>query len=198
MLIPLFGLACGTAPPEATTPRQAATDDLVTRTPSRGTARGGERMRRTVRWPAAASRDDAAYGALSRSSRAAVDASPVPVLVPAPGHALGERRVMQGPEWAAFWARGEGITVSLHASRMARVYPGVRLQDGPHTLRGRPAVITRNEGIWTASWLEHGVAYDLELECTSPEDPPCADESLLVELGEALTYVGGRGEEGVR
>jgi hypothetical protein len=82
---------------------------------------------------------------------------------------------------------------------MARVYPGVHSQPGQpslrgrHTLRGQEAWVTRNEGIWSASWIEHGVAYDLGIECAPVDAPPCHDPSELEALAEGLRYVGGRG-----
>lgn len=199
-----LGLGCGATPPEPTVQQRAAEEpagDLVARPPDRGKVRGGERMRRSVRWPEGGARDLAAYEAFDSRSRAAIDAAPVPVLVPGPELALDQRRVMQGPEWYAFWGRREGasggvtVTMTVQASRMARVYPGVRPQPGPSTLRGQPAFVTRNEGIWTASWIEHGVAYDLGIECAPVDAPPCDDQTELEALAEGLRYAGGRGPE---
>jgi hypothetical protein len=196
------GLGCGTTPPEPEVEQErAAVDDLEARAPSRGKARGGERMRRTVQWPAAQARDLAVYEGFDARSRAAIDEAPVPVLVPAPDVALDQREVLRGPEWYAFWGRREAadpraaVTISLHASRMARVYPGVRPQAGPHTLRGQEAFVSRNEGIWTATWIENGVAYDLGLECAPPDAPPCHDQAEIEALAEGLRFVGGRGEQ---
>jgi hypothetical protein len=196
------GLGCGTTPAEPGVQQErAAVDDLDVRAPSRGKARGGERMRRTVRWPAADTRDVAGYEAFDSRSRAAIDAAPVPVLVPGPDVTLDQREVLRGPEWYAFWGRREAgadgraaVTITLHASRMARVYPGVRPQPGPHTLRGQEAFVSRNEGIWSASWVEHGVAYDLGLECAPPDAPPCHDQAEIEALAAGLRYVGGSGE----
>lgn len=221
------GLGCGATPPEPTVQQRAAegpTGDLTARPPDRGKVRGGERMRRSVRWPDGQARDLVTYEAFDASSRAAIDAAPVPVLVPGPELALDQRQVMQGPEWYAFWGRREGawtpqvppgptndtggptnkggtgdvtVTITVQASRMARVFPGVRPQPGPHTLRGQEAFVSRNEGIWTASWIEHGVAYDLGIECAPVDAPPCDDQSELEALAEGLRYAGGRGSEEV-
>ncbi|MCX4246194.1 hypothetical protein [Paraliomyxa miuraensis] len=200
------GLACGTTPPDpsgqprsASDPLDDAAGDLVARPPSRGKVRGGERMRRTVTWPEADTRSVEAYESLDARSREAVDLAPVPVLVPALAEALDERKVMQGPEWAAFWGRRETaestVTITVNASRMARVYPGVTPKPGPHTLRGKEAFVSRNEGIWSATWIEHGVAYDLGLECAPVDAPPCDDQAGVEALAEGLVYVGGRGPE---
>ncbi|MCA9709171.1 MAG: hypothetical protein KDK70_25225 [Myxococcales bacterium] len=195
-MVGLLALGCGSVPPEPAEPlRVAAGDDLQALAPSRGRVRGGEKVRRRVEWPPAEARAVAAYEGLDARSRAAVDEAPVPVLVPGPDVALDQRTVMHGPEWAAFWGRREGVTVTVHASRMARVFPGVRPKPGSHTLRGQEAFMTRNEGIWAASWIEHGVAYSLEVECAPPDAPPCDDAATVEGLAEGLVYVGGRGEE---
>jgi len=195
------GLGCGATPPEPTVQQRIANDpagDLVARAPDRGKVRGGERMRRSVKWPGADARDLAAYEAFDAGSRAAIDGAPVPVLVPGPELVLDRRQVMNGPEWYAFWGQRETagieVTITVQASRMARVYPGVRPQPGPHTLRGQEAWVTRNEGIWSASWIEHGVAYDLGIECAPVDAPPCDDQRELERLAEGLRYAGGREE----
>jgi hypothetical protein len=53
--------------------------------------------------------------------------------------------------------------------------------------------VTRNEGIWTASFIEHGVAYDVGIECAPVDAPPCDDQRELEALAEGLRYAGGRG-----
>ena len=128
-LVPVVALGCDTEPTgpahdqpladRAAVPSTA--DDIQARPPSRGVVRGGERMRRRVHWPDAELRDDEAYAHLDADSRAAVDAAPVPVLVPAETFPLEERRVMKGEHWAAFWGTRDGLTVSLQGSGMARV-----------------------------------------------------------------------------
>lgn len=200
-LLVLWGLGCGATPSdEPALQERSAVDDLEVRAPSRGKVRGGERMRRTVQWPAEATRALAAYEAFDARGRAAIDESPVPVLVPGPELALDQREVLRGPEWYSFWGHreheGVEVTVTLQASRMARVYPGVRPQPGPHTLRGREGLVTRNEGIWSASWIEHGVAYDLGLECAPVDAAPCDDQAEIEALAEGLLYAGGQGEAG--
>ena len=62
---------------------------------------------------------------------------------------------------------------------------------GTHTLRGQEAFLTRTEGIWPGSWIEHGVAYDLGIECAPVDAPPCDDERELEALAEGLRFVGG-------
>ena len=42
------------------------------------------------------------------------------------------------------------------------------------TLRGVPVYVTENEGIKTATWIEKGTAYALDIECTSVRDQRCA------------------------
>jgi hypothetical protein len=74
------------------------------------------------------------------------------------------------------------------------VCSGVVPQPGPHTLREHEAFVSRNEGIWNATWIEHGVAYDLGLECAPVDAPPCDDQANVEALAEGLVYVGGREE----
>ena len=59
-------------------------------------------------------------------------------------------------------------------------------------MRGEPAFVSENRRIWTVSWLEHGVAYGLDIECASPTDTRCTDENFAITLVDELTYVGGR------
>lgn len=192
----LLAPGCDTAPPPEPSLPRAALTDAPARAPDRGKVRGGQKVMRAVRWPADSARDPQVYGALDEQSRAAVDASPVPVLLPNGPLSFERQQVMRGPQWYAFSGARHGVTVSVQASGQARVYPGVKPVPGSHTLRDQEAFVSRNEGIWAASWIEHGVAYDVSLECAPVDDPPCNDEHTLVALVEGLVYVGG--DEGAR
>jgi hypothetical protein len=45
--------------------------------------------------------------------------------------------------------------------------------------------------IWTASWVEDGVAYALDVECAAAgDDPRCASEAYLLTLVDDLAEVG--------
>ncbi len=146
-----------------------------------------------VRWPAAGTLDRIAFARLDESSRDAVRTSPVPVLVLREPALLAVTRVMTGPAWYAIAAREGGLTISLGGTRLAHPHPGVAPARGRSIVRGEPAFVTQNEAIWSASWLENGVAYVLEVECDTPSEPRCADERTLLGLTAALSYVGGAG-----
>jgi len=157
----------------------------------------GERVERVPVWPA--SSDIAALrGRLPATLREAIDRSPVPVLVPNDVDWLARARVFtagpQGPGYSLAAGRGEQH-LSVMASRVATLLPHVGHHRGKHRIRGVDGFVGENEGIHTASWIEHGVAYSAELECAAPDGPECRRE-LLVALVEGLEYVGGFGAVG--
>lgn len=206
-LVPLLALACGATPSkDAAAAAQgeraagaAGPQDVQAKPPSRGAVRGGEPLARKIEWPADDQRDDDALQTLDEASQKAIETSPVPVLIPGASFELSERRLMHGPHWAAFSGKGEGFTVSVHGSGKARVVAGARPKSetekiGPDTLRKTEALISRNEKIWSATWIENGVAYALELECTPVDGPPCDSAAGIEKWAEGLVYVGGRGK----
>ena len=128
---------------------------------------------------------------LSPQLRAEVDAAPLPVLLPT-AVSLTSAKLMRGPDWYALWVQQDGLTITLNASGTARIHPHVKGGMLPHTVRGKEALVTQNEAVWSAAWVEHGVAYDLGLECADPTMAQCSDDALVRELAESLAYVGGR------
>jgi hypothetical protein len=93
--------------------------------------------------------------------------------------------------------REDGVTVSLQANRLARRHAALPPALGRDVVRGRDAWITQNEGIWSATWTEHGVSYVLEVECARPgEDARCASDAYVRALAEELVFVGGSFEQG--
>ena len=93
--------------------------------------------------------------------------------------------VATGDHWAAFTARHDGLTLSLHASALAHHYEHIRPVRPPHRVRGEGAFVSRNEGIWTVSWIERGAAYALDLECAPLERHECADDATIREFAES-------------
>ncbi|WP_437809056.1 hypothetical protein [Sorangium sp. So ce1078] len=173
-----------TAPPsEAPHDRAAALPLVTTVTP----------VITAVTWPPAASVDRDALAALPETAAHAARTSQVPVLVPSRRELLAAPVIVAKEHWTSFWARTESITVSLTMTRLSRKVPGIPPIQGAHAVRGEPAFITANEGIWTAAWIENGVSYALDVECASPEAPSCASDALLRELASELVYVGGVG-----
>ncbi|HEY0135818.1 MAG TPA: hypothetical protein VGB85_17155, partial [Nannocystis sp.] len=156
--------------------------------PRRGRLLAGERVARVPRWPAAI--DQATRERLPAPARAAVERSPVPVLVPADPGWLSSTQVFPGSWGYALAARDGEVTLALHASRIATIVPGVGVATGTHRVRGVDGFLSVNEGIRTASWIEHGVAYSLDLEC---RDPQACSEAALRAAVEGLVYVGGVG-----
>jgi len=159
----------------------------------------GERVVRIPRWPATSTIDHAVRERLPAETRAAVDVSPVPVLVPADPTWLARATVFTargqdgGPGWGyALSARRGEVTLAVQASRIATVLVGVGHLRGNKRLRGVDGFLSVNDGIRTAAWIEHGIAYSLDLECRDPEGPECSDDALR-EAVEGLVYVGGLG-----
>jgi hypothetical protein len=146
-----------------------------------------------VRWPPLQQLDRAALASLPPPVAARVRGSPVPVLVPRRPELLAAPVIVTKEHWTSFWARTPEITVSIHATRLAQRYDHIPPFRSKRRVRGAPALITQNEGIWSAAWSENGVTYTLDLECASPDAAPCASDALLLEIAEELVYVGGAG-----
>ncbi len=53
--------------------------------------------------------------------------------------------------------------------------------------------VSINEGIRTASWIENGAAYSVDVECSDVRDARCQSEEFLLSIVAQLTYVGGSG-----
>ena len=182
------------APTEPRTAPVADDADLTASKPVRAKVVTGQPMKRIVAWPDPTTRDVASRDALPEAARIAIDDAPVPMLAPSEPDLLGTAVVTTGAHWAALSTNYDGLNVSLHVSGQAKVYEHIPRVDGTHTVRGKEGFVTQNEGVWSAAWIEHGVAYSLELECASPEAPACTGPETITELVESLTYVGGRGE----
>lgn len=149
-----------------------------------------------VVWPPDEQIDRAALAALPPPAAAAVRISEVPVLVPPRPALLAAATIIAKPNWTTFSAGAEGITVSVMATRLAHRYDHIPPARGTSTVRGQPAFVTQNEGIWSVTWMENGVSYTVDLECASHEDAACASEAAVLELAGALAYVGGAGAGG--
>lgn len=145
-----------------------------------------------VAWPTTAV-DETTLAALPESARAAVSSSQVPVLLVARASLLDDTVVIAKERFTAVSTKGDGIHVSVSATRSAHRRSHLPKVEGKHQVRGQPAWVTQNEAIWSASWIENGIAYVLELECASLPDPRCDDDAHLQTLIDELVYVGGRG-----
>lgn len=123
------------------------------------------------------------------ASRAAVDATTVPLLLPDDLSLAATAVVTSGERWvAASIAQGDH-TIAIHATRETMAPP----QAPPahrSRLRGVPATVSANEGVRVATWMEGGVAYMIDVECTRPaEDARCTQEGFVRALAERLVRV---------
>ena len=171
---------------------------------------GAVSVRPAVAWPAASTIDDRPLVALARERaagngavesserrlsevRALVSRSPVPVLVPRDLRLATPTLVVEG-EYFALTGRVDGVTIALQGTRAAHRYDGVQPVAGNRDLRGNlRGFVSVNEGIRTASWIENGAAYSVDLECADFQDARCQNDDFLLSVVTQLTYVGGSG-----
>ena len=159
-----------------------------------------------VAWPAVSSADDGALASLSRSGdkndvdvRALVSRSPVPVLAPKNTRLTTPTLVVEGEYFALTGRVAEGssvATVSIQGTRAAHRYESVDPVQGTRDVgRGKAnrGFVTVNEGIRTASWIENGTAYSVDVECSESTDSRCKGEEFLLSIVAQLTFVGGSG-----
>jgi len=155
-------------------------------------------IRPSVSWPAASTLDERALTAIASESkrledvRALVSRSPVPVLAPKSLRLASPTLVVEG-EYFALTGRADGATISLQGTRAAHRYEGVEPVAGNRELRGTRGFVSVNEGIRTASWIENGAAYSVDVECASADDARCQSEGFLLSVVAELTFVGGSG-----
>ena len=159
-----------------------------------------------VAWPAASTVDDGALSSLSRSGdkadvevRALVSRSPVPVLAPKDLRLTMPTLVVEGEYFALTGRVDDGssrATVSIQGTRAAHRYESVDPVPGTRDLaRGKAnrGLVTVNEGIRTASWIENGTAYSVDVECSEHMDRRCQSDDFLLSVVAQLTFVGGSG-----
>jgi hypothetical protein len=131
--------------------------------------------------------DPRARAALGESDR--IDQSPVPVLAPA--DPFESPVVMVGPEYYAISLHAGSATIAIQGTRAQHRVEGVGPIAGDRTLRSTRGFVTMNEGIRTASWMEHGAAYSVDVECADRADARCTGDAFVVSLVNALVFVGG-------
>lgn len=147
-----------------------------------------------VVWPKKEQLDKATLETLSEESRRKVAVSTVPVLVPSDPKLLAVGMVMAEEVWFAFNASADGITVSVHGTRLAHKYDDIPKTPGTTPMRGTKGLVTENERIRGTSWNENGVAYTVDLECASATDARCQSDKHVLEITDGLRYVGGAGQ----
>ena len=187
--------APGTAnqPRGAETPRGAEAGAETPRPTQRGAVLGGERVKRAVAWPDASRTDALARLRYPAEIRERLDASPIPVLAPPELPDGAKATASLGPHWYALTVHGDGYLLHTHGSGEARVHPHVRTTEPTHPMRTDGGFLTRNEDIWSASWIEHGVAYSFEVECDRRVVAWCDDEAEILQRVESLVLVAAKG-----
>ncbi len=160
----------------------------TTKASQRGRVLGGEKVLRVVAWPDAADTNEAARTRYSTQVQETLSRSPIPVLAPADPTANVTATV--GPHWYALTVHAEGYLLHTHGSGEARVHPHVRSVEPSHPMREAGGFLTRNEEIWSASWIERGASYSFEIECDRRKVAWCDDEAEVLARVEALVYIG--------
>lgn len=185
-----LGAACAPAEAGPAHERRVAPSKQTATPPVRGKILGGERVDRVVRWPSDDAIDHDVRAQMSAEAVAKLDTLRQPALVSSRPEFAQSTQVMSESRWYATWSQHDGLTVTLNASGQARVYPHVKPFAGNERVRDHEAFVTQNESIWSVTWIEHGVAYDLGLECESPTMPQCQDGAFAMGLAEDLVFVG--------
>jgi hypothetical protein len=173
--------------------REAAVEDPGTpaaRTRQRGKVIGGERVARAIAWPAEHTVVATARDRYAAPIRETIATSPVPVLAPSTSFERASMTV--GAHWFALSVHGDGWTMRVDGSGEARSYPHIKAFERTHPMRAGDGFFTRNEGVWSASWIEHGAAYSFEVECTAGARAWCEGEAAVLAELERLVYVGGK------
>lgn len=145
-----------------------------------------------VSWPSKANLASATLAALDETSRRDVARSPVPVLVSRENDGARTTLVVDA-EYYAVSERRDGVTIAVQGTKLAHRYDGTPTNPGDRGLRGTTGFVTENEGIRSASWIEGGVAYSVDVECADTSDLRCADDAFVTSVVEGLVYVGGSG-----
>lgn len=156
-------------------------------------------VRPTVAWPKASTVDERTLTSLGRSGngsdgevRALVARSPVPVLAPKDLTLVSTTLVVEG-EYFALAGHIDGATVALQGTRAAHRHEGIEPAAGDRVLRATKGFVSVNEGIRTASWVENGAAYSVDVECADARDVRCQSDDFLLSVVTQLAYVGGSG-----
>jgi hypothetical protein len=148
-----------------------------------------------VTWPNLP-RDDRALASLGADKSHAMELllqASVPVLAPT-NVTFEKPTFIVKKEFWSLTGRVNGATIAIQGTRVAHRYDDIAPAAGNRSLRGSKGFVSINEGIRTASWIENGVAYSLDVECANPAaDARCTDEAFTVDLVDHLGFAGGGG-----
>lgn len=134
-----------------------------------------------------------AIAQLPAAQQAAVKQAKVTVLVPPVAQPMAESNVAVQDTHYSLTQPATGLTMSLTGS-VATVRRPESGAIGPPpaaagTVRGVPVYVSENEGIKTATWIENGTAYALDLECASADDKRCVSSDYILDLVRSLVNV---------
>jgi hypothetical protein len=124
-----------------------------------------------------------------------VRASTLPILWPAE---LGPSAILVSePLFYSVTGAMDATLPSGQASRATITVQGTReIHNSEHVettfntkLRGRDALYTRNEEIATTTWIENGVVYSVDVECSQIEDERCRGDGFVKSVSENLVSV---------
>lgn len=181
-LVLIGGLGCnGTAATSSDAPPPVSTSTLAANT-----------VKPAITWPSADAIDARALEGLG-DARSQLSRSPVPVLAPSSDLRLERPTVVVEGEYYAITARVTGATIGIQGTRVAHRHEGIDPHPGNRALRKGKGFVTVNEGIRSASFIENGAAYTVDVECASASDARCQSDAFVVELVSRLAYVGGAG-----
>lgn len=201
LLIAVLGAACRQEAPPASVqpgvdparaPRAEAPTAPQALAPQAPAPQGVTSPSPTAAPTVSAARARALLDVMRPSSRAAMAATTVPLLLPDDLGIAATAMVTSGERWvAASIAQGDH-TIAIHATREAMSLPPGDRPAHRDRLRGVPATVSSNEGVRVATWMEDGVAYMVDVECSRPsEDPRCTQESFVRALVSGLVRVEG-------
>lgn len=149
-----------------------------------------------ITWPNEAPDADA-LSLLSDEARAAINSSPVPVLVPYNQQLLPRASILADRAGYAFVAEQllpesttkVGYSIELSATYVGYEYPGS--PNAATTVETSPTIVVQEddgERILRATWSRYGVAYRAMLVCAGLQ--PCGDD-VLEGILDSTVYVGG-------
>ena len=113
------------------------------------------------------------------------------VLVPTD---LARAEISQSPDVAvadnhySISRQEEDLTFSLTGSLVNRAEASIDATPVKETatIRGVPVYVSENEGIKTATWIEKGTAYAMDIECSSANDNRCRTSDYILNRVGAL------------
>jgi hypothetical protein len=147
----------------------------------------------SITWPSIGKAGMSVRGRIVEEALQQIDRAPVPVLLPRDLTTSTNVRLSTGEDSFSVSVQAIDHPFALYGSSVLYSLPDIPPPNyspvSGDTIRGVPLKITGDEGVWTATWSEHGVAYMLRMGCSEPESE-C--ESYVRERVEMLVFVGGQ------